>query len=75
MRTTLIASWLSFLTIVSWNAKGPQSLGSRFEGKQIEREALAMRFEGLPDVQSCASEFSHSLCQLRLPVECSSRFR
>ena len=50
-RTILIASWRSFLTIASWMmSRGSKPWGSRFEGKQNVREALATRFEGLPDV-------------------------
>ena len=40
-----------FLTIVSWRCRGEaKPWGSRFEGKRNVREALATRFEGLPDV-------------------------
>jgi ketosteroid isomerase-like protein len=47
----LIASWRSFLTIVSWRCQGANKpWGSRFEGKRNVREALATRFASLPDV-------------------------
>ena len=45
-RTILIASWHTFLTIVSWRCRGEAGRGA----KRNVREALATRFEGLPDV-------------------------
>lgn len=51
MRTIWTASWRSLPTTAFWRCQGgAEPWGTRCEGKRSVRDALATRFEGLPDV-------------------------